>query len=232
MKRILALLLALPVLVLLLGLGRWQWQRAEEKQQMLDAYAQRQQDAPIRVDPAALARFDTALLYRQLELAGQYQPRQYLLDNQIVNRQVGYHVLTPLQLASGAVLLVNRGWIPAGRDRSRLEVPLDFPAGPVHVQGTLNRMPGVGLHLGEPDVAAETWPKRIQYVDLARMAQQQQTTVLPYVVQLAPTAAGGFVRDWKLLAMGPEKHWGYALQWFALALAWTVLVVTTAWRLR
>lgn len=232
MKQVGALLLALLVLLLLLSLGRWQWQRAEEKQQMLAVYAQRQQDAPLKLEARTLTTPSEALLYHRVTLSGQYRSQQYLLDNQIVNRQVGYYVLTPLQLAPGTVLLVNRGWIPAGRDRNRLPTAIEPPMEIGLVPGTLNHVPGVGLHLGEADTAADTWPKRIQYVDLQRIAAQQQAVVLPYVVQLAPEAAGGFVREWKLLAMGPEKHIGYAVQWFALALAWTVLVVTTCLRWR
>ena len=37
----------------------------------------------------------------------------------------------------------------------------------------------------------------------------------------------GFVRDWKPSGLTPERHLGYAFQWFALALTLAVLVLVS-----
>ncbi len=226
--RLLPSLLALPVLILLLGLGQWQWQRAAEKQHMLDASALRRSDVPVRLDGHQTVLAD--VLYRQVEVTGEYLPQQYLLDNQVLHHQAGYHVLTPLRLASGVVALVNRGWLPVGESRNRL-IALSVPEGQVEVRGELRGPPGLGLYLGEPDSHGVLWPKLIQYIDFSRIETQLQAKVLPYIILLDPAQPNGFSREWPVLvSAGPERHIGYAVQWFALALSWVVLVITAQLR--
>jgi surfeit locus 1 family protein len=42
-------------------------------------------------------------------------------------------------------------------------------------------------------------------------------------VRLDPTAENGFVRQWIISAMQPERHLGYAVQWFAMALVLSIM---------
>src|SRR5918999_5519037 len=70
------------------------------------------------------------------------------LDNKLRRGQPGYEVVTPLRL-DGMHVLVNRGWVHAGRTRETLpEVPV--PPGEVRVEGlALARLPRV-LEAGRP----------------------------------------------------------------------------------
>jgi surfeit locus 1 family protein len=47
---------------------------------------------------------------------------------------------------------------------------------------------------------------------------------------LNPDEADGFVREWKPALMEPEKHVGYAIQWFGLAATVVVIFSILAWR--
>ena len=67
------------------------------------------------------------------------------------------------------------------------------------------------------------WIKRIQKLSLS-------VPLAPRVLRLDPALPLGYDRDLELLAntLPPEKHRGYALQWFALELAVfvTALILT------
>ena len=66
--------------------------------------------------------------------------RTVLLDNKVRHHRAGYEVVTPLRL-NGVHVLVNRGWVEAGRTRADLpQVPV--PGGEVRVEGVaLARLP-------------------------------------------------------------------------------------------
>src|SRR5690606_3331170 len=63
------------------------------------------------------------------------------------------------------------------------------------------------------------WPKIITAVEPEIMARQLGEELLPRVLRLDETSAAAFVTQWQTIAASPEKHMGYAVQWFALALA-------------
>ena len=44
--------------------------------------------------------------------------RTILIDNRVHGGRPGYHVMTPLRLDDGEVVLVRRGWVAVGPDRS------------------------------------------------------------------------------------------------------------------
>jgi surfeit locus 1 family protein len=99
-------------LALLTGwLGHWQLDRAHQKRQIESRY---ETTAQLPVLSLVTAPADWhGLLYHRLRVTGIYDtPFQILIDNRIYREQPGYHVLTPLRLRNGA-LLVNRGWLPA-----------------------------------------------------------------------------------------------------------------------
>ena len=67
--------------------------------------------------------------------------RTLLLDNKMRHHRPGYEVVTPLRLAEGIHVLVNRGWIEAPRERDQLPA-VSTPPGRVRVEGrVLERLP-------------------------------------------------------------------------------------------
>ncbi len=71
----------------------------------------------------------------------------------------------------------------------------------------------------------------VQYVAPGRVSRQLGYPVLEPTVRLAEDAPHGFPRDWSSpLPMGPERHMGYAVQWFVLGAA--VLMIYLAVNLK
>jgi surfeit locus 1 family protein len=212
----------LVLLALLIGLGVWQLQRAELKRELLEQWQQRRTADPV---PLAEALDGGAPRFTPVAARGRFDgERQFLLDNRIRNNRPGFHVLTPLKLAgSDAAILVNRGWVAMGEGRGDLpELPI--PQGPVRITGSLAPPPQTGIRLGAPDSGRDDWPKVVQYMVPERMADQLGYPVKPRVIRLDPEAPAGFERDWGApVPFGPERHIGYAVQWFGLAIALLVI---------
>ena len=218
-------IVVLLTLGLLLSLGFWQLDRAEQKRALRDAYDARPDDAPLLIDE----RFtpDPEWRYRRVQAHGTYiANRQFLLDNRVHQGRVGYYVLTPLRLAgSNVVVLINRGWVPQGATRTDLPaLPVPSPE-KVRIEGLIDFPPDKVFALGEGEDRDPGWPKVLQRIRPDLQAQQLDAPLLPLVILLAPEQSGGFVREWNPIVMGPERHVGYAVQWFALAAALVILYI-------
>jgi surfeit locus 1 family protein len=210
-----------------LQLGRWQWHRAEQKRAYAAAF-QAGMEAPI----TQLGERSTAALprYAQVNVSGVYDAtHQFLLDNLIVNGQVGYEVLTPMQLADGRWLVVNRGWVALpGHSRARLP-EIGLPQGVARsIHGRLDELPVNGLASGRAppsgagDAGAGTgsadWPKRTSFPTTAELAAALGHPLEPRQLLLAPGEIDGYLLDWKPASagFGPERHLSYAIQWWGL----------------
>ena len=105
---------------ILLSLGFWQLERAELRRAQDGLKQERAQLSPVYITSFPEESLGE-LADRRVRLRGQYLPHQFLLDNQIHDKQPGYHVLSPFELSTyEQVVLVNRGWVAAEADRSRL----------------------------------------------------------------------------------------------------------------
>lgn len=218
-----AWLVLLPTLTLLTGLGLWQLQRASDKEQML---AQRQAAGKGEGAELAAAGQPERLYGRRVRAAGRYlDGRQILLDNQVWQGRAGYRVWTPLQLDDGRLVLVDRGWVPLGRNRAQTPQP-EVPAGAQQVAGLWREWPEPGMRLEADDVCAQRpWPRVLNYPPYEHVACQYAAPVIDGLVLLDEDAAGGFPRDWDDVGLPPARHIGYAVQWFAMALAVVVIFV-------
>jgi len=209
-------LLTVVLLPLLLSLGFWQLRRAQEKLELQQQYTTRQNEAPVAL---AQLKVQDDLQYRQVELVGRYDnAHNFLLDNRIHEGQVGYDLITPFVSETQRIILVNRGWLPQGATRAQLPT-LDAIDGRVTVRGSIYVPVGKQLTLGVTR-EGNAWPQVIQTLDplpAGALAGYRAADVFPYSVRLAADAPGVLVRDWPVVSMGPERHQGYAVQWFAMA---------------
>ena len=205
-------LFALPLMPLMVALGFWQLDRAEEKTQILAA-----QEALLAASPQRLgeAAFEN---YQPVTLVGEYDTeRHFLLDNVVYNGRVGYDVITPFYDSSGVVVLVNRGWLPAGDDRSILP-DIISPVGRLVLAGNVGRNLGKPFLLGEQDWVVK-WPQRIQAVEINKMAGALDLSLADYFVRLNMASPGAYQYHYKTVNVMPSKHLGYAVQWFAMTFA-------------
>ena len=213
-KSLVVILLALP---LLLRLGFWQLQRAEEKQQLLDAATERRQQTAVDI-----SELDDYPNYLPVFALGQFDTERYwLLDNRIRQGQFGYEIIALLNLVDGRTVLVERGWI-AG-DPSRKVLPqLDWPLGEVRVKGELYKSLEEPFSLGDEHSSA--WPRRQQWLDANDIAAEIDG-VLPTVLRLSEHSPAALRTDRMLINVSPQKHQGYAVQWFAMAVMLAVIFV-------
>ena len=192
-----ALALAAAACAAGIALGNWQLRRADEKRQPLP----------------------------RVTVEGEFLPRHTVyLDNKTRRGKPGYEVVTPLKLrSSSSHVLVNRGWVEAGKSRDALpEVPT--PAGEVRLEGlALERLPKVL-------VLEDAKGKLRQGVDVDAYAAETGLRLEPRVIEQHSDTADGLARDWPPRGAGVEKHEGYALQWYSLAALAVILAVVLSFR--
>lgn len=208
----------------LLSLGLWQLDRAEEKQILLEDRESR--TGAESLDLNWLDEMSEDSRFVPARVKGRYQGRrQWLQDNQVFQGQAGYHVYSLVELdgRAGKLLLVNRGWVSVGADRAQLP-NLPLPEGEVQLQGRLDNPASVGLKLGELRLNPYSELNVLPYMDLTVVANDIGMELFPFVLVLDEGQAGSLQRDWTPVEMmGPEKHLGYAVQWFALAFALLII---------
>jgi len=213
-------LLALAGMALFTSLGRWQLQRAEEKRELFESFAAGSA-AAVELPPG----LGPVERYRRVVAAGRYDSsRQFLLDNMTHEGTPGLHVLTPLLRGDGSVLIVDRGFVPAGGDRRVLP---DLPASgaPRRVSGRMDRLPRPAIELEA--APSSGWPRLVSFPTTGELSAALDAPVHPQVLLLDADQPDGYLRDWQPPGMTPGKHVGYAVQWFGLAAAvfvtWFVL---------
>jgi len=153
--------------------------------------------------------------WRQATTSGEYLPElQFTVINRSQNGRAGANVVTPLQLADGRILLVNRGFVPLGFD-----LP-DAPSGPIDVRGLLRvsqeRRTG---QLSDPPQGVLT---ELQRLDIDRIAAQIPGVVLPMYLQLLisdPPETPGFPEPVIRPDLSEGSHLSYAVQWLIFATA-------------
>lgn len=217
-----SVVITLVLLPILISLGFWQLHRAVEKQEIKNTYQVRSQSAPIDLNTLQTLTADKK--YYPVRATGVFDNQhQFLLDNKIHNHQVGYEVLTPLILNNNRVILVNRGWIPQGANR--LQIPTLAPiTGKISVQGSIYEISKKGFVLDNRSQDL-SWPKRIQIIDFAQLTKLSNIKLMPIVILLDAKQPNGFVREWSPINLNVNIHYGYAVQWFALALTLFILFI-------
>jgi surfeit locus 1 family protein len=220
--------LTLALCIAFVSLGRWQWQRGQVRQQEWDAFA-RGADAVL---PLGDARLDDVARFARVSITGHYRSdRQFLLDNRTHAGQAGYEVLTPLELADGRVLLVDRGWVAFTGARARLPNVSFAPAQSATLVGRVDDLPGAGLAYGRaPPALTGSWPRVTSYPRMSELAAALGRELERRIVLLDPRAADGYVRDWQPPGLAPARHWAYAIQWWLFAAGLVVLWIVMAVR--
>jgi len=217
----------LCLLPLLIALGTWQLGRSEEKRVFLEQQEQGLASSEIIQLSAAIEANVDALRYKKVQATGHYdQAHQFLIDNQISEGKAGYFVLTPFVLQGEAkAVLVNRGWVPLNQDRSVLP-DVRITNEQTVISGRINRFPSVGIKLAGAEIPSDSWPSVLQVVDSQVLAKKLAYSLFPFQIELDKELPEGFKREWQTTTiMLPEQHTAYAIQWFALAFALTLLFI-------
>ncbi|MDK4736297.1 MULTISPECIES: SURF1 family protein [unclassified Rhizobium] len=223
-------ILVLIALAILLSLGTWQLQRLHWKQGLLADIAARQAAAPVPLaDIEALAASGGDIEYRKVTATGRYINNKERHFFATWRGQTGFYVYTPLELADGRILFVNRGFVPYENKEPEMRVQ-----GQLTDQQTVTGLARAKL-AGKPSwlVPDNDVRKNIFYwKDLDVMAESvglEKARVIPFFVDAdsTPNPAGlpiGGVTQVDL----PNDHLQYALTWYGLA-AVLVAVVAISW---
>lgn len=200
-------------------LARWQFHRLEERRVENAAISAHVDAAPVAVADVMTAGADPASVgpeqeWREITATGTYEPvGEQLVRRRPLDGENGFWVVTPLRLADGSVLLVNRGWVAAGADAtSSPDVPA-APGGDVTVTGRLRPSQSA-------DPAARDLPAG-QVSDLDVRAAAVDGPVFPGYLELVssdpPETGDPAVRQLPLPSLDEGPHLSYALQWIAFA---------------
>lgn len=216
-------LLGLALSAVFAALGFWQLSRAHHKEKLLTAFNEHVSGKPLQV--SKLSEPNDWRFYR-LEIKGSFDNEHtVLLDNKTYEGKVGYEVYTPFKAKGlNTPILIDRGFTPimSGRDTLPLIRPIK---GSITLVGMIN-LPPTYRALGTlTETATPTWPLRVEYINLAEIGALTGDNLYPYVLMLPPKSPYAYAIDWHIFVMGPERHRGYAVQWFALALTLLILSV-------
>lgn len=212
----------LGALVLLLcagfgALGTWQVARLQWKTELIARVDARVHTAPVPAPaperwPHISAASDA---YRRVQISGTFLPDKSARVQAVTNLGSGYWVITPLRTERGFLVLVNRGFIPAGTTLDAVATPVE----PVTISGLLRITEPGGAFLRNNDPAADRWTSRDVH---AIAAARGLDKVAPYFIDAAntpSTTSPGIAPVAGLTVVAfHNNHLVYALTWYALAL--------------
>lgn len=218
----LAMAIVMPILI---SLGFWQMDRAVEKQQ-LQVLLQERLQAPVKRIRSTDNLQEDMTFHRAVMRGSFDNEHQYLVDNRIYKGQVGYGVYTPFSFDKGeSWIMVNRGWTPSGKDRSKLP-NITVKNETVEITGALSHPPGQLMQLGKRQELTNSWPERVQNIDLAKIAKEMGVRIQPYVLHLDATSEQAYFQDWKPYVDTPQKNQSYAIQWFSMAVVLLLIYIS------
>lgn len=221
MKRDLTILsvLALASFAVLIGLGIWQMQRLAWKEGLIARIESRTQAEPVSLQRALQEWGDTGdIEYLRVKLTGSFLHEHERHLYSLLKGQSGWHIITPFKTPNGALVMVNRGFVP-----DQLKSPQTRAQGQVSDKVTLvglARAPGEkGYFTPDNDAAKNTWYWR----DLVAMAplqpgEGQSGRLVPFFVDLEQNPVpGSWPKGGVTRVELPNKHLQYAGTWFGLA---------------
>ncbi|ACK50219.1 Surfeit locus 1 family protein [Methylocella silvestris BL2] len=223
----------LAACALLVGLGLWQLQRLAWKEELIAKVAARAGAAPAPLPPES----DWATLkpedyeYRHVRFEGVYELDKEALVFRAAGgalRQPGYFVLTPARLASGAAVIVNRGFVPlAQRDRAARPEPAS--GSPQPVTGLMRQPEPRNLFTPADDPARGEYFTRDPALIAARFGL---TRAAPFSIDADRGGAASGPEGGATEIAFPNNHLSYALTWFGLALGLAGVFAVFVWQNR
>ncbi|MDA8876755.1 SURF1 family protein [Candidatus Thioglobus sp.] len=224
LRFILPSILITATFAFLVSLGFWQLERADDKRSIEASIKQ------ANTGSVELIRKEEGLQskeYYEVRLQGKYlSDKQFIYDNQIVDQVSGYYVLTPYALeGQSKAILINRGFIPWNGRRDKLaDIVIGQETREIKVQIS---KPIKRMELKPSEVGIQ-FPVLIQSIVLQDMADRAKVDFSSVIGLLDASASNGFIRKWEPYTGSIEKHIGYAVQWFLMALVLAIIGIRIA----
>ena len=212
--------LMITMSLVMVGLGDWQLHRYRERHGINVRIAQAKAAAPVPMTTVIGVDkpLPSADEWVRVTVSGTYAPQNTIIARERTGTDgVGFEIVTPLVLANGDAVLVDRGWIPAGQGGSTVAPTVaPVPTGTVTVTGRVH------LPESEPDT-----PTRLGgSLAVRRIAPSSVAADLGYahlypdyvlLDEQSPKAAGHFTK----IPADTQPSWmnaGYTVQWWCFAI--------------
>jgi surfeit locus 1 family protein len=226
-------LAALVAFAILIGLGTWQLQRKTWKDGLLAQIETRAHGEPGAIAPPSgwttwRASEDE---FRRVRVTGTFlhpheTPVYGLAPGQRGAPAQGYYLMTPLRLADGATVMVNRGFVPMEL-RDPTTRPESQPAGEVTVTGLVRAPEERNAFTPADDPARNTWFARDPQA-IAKVRNLDR--VAPFYVEADATPnPGGWPKGGLNKLDLPNNHLQYAVTWYGIALTLVGVFAAFAW---
>jgi surfeit locus 1 family protein len=227
-----ALLCAAVGFAVLAGLGTWQLQRLAWKEALIAAIDQRTHSTPAKLAGIERQFAGTGDVdYQPLELRGTFdhtRERHFFATHE---GRSGFFVYTPLKLADGRAVFVNRGFVPYDRKEPATR-PQGQLEGTIAITGLarnpLAAKPSSVLPDNEPEKNIFYWKDR---EGMARSAGLDPAALLPFFIDAGPGPnPGGLPVGGVTIVDLPNNHLQYAVTWYGLAAALAGVLGVWLWR--
>ena len=209
--------------LILLRLGFWQLDRADQKNELNQAYIERQSSQEIFDEKD----INEENLWGKFSLYGEFSLPNLFLDNQTYKREAGYVIYSTFLTRENKIILINRGWHDLIEDRNQL--PSVKTVNESNVRGILTKVPSHGIILNNENIEIiDDSSVRIQRLDLEEIKNKLniQNEIYPFVLTLEPPIDENLKRHLILPVSNSEKNYGYAFQWFAFAFTLLIIFIT------
>ncbi len=213
-------LFTLLMIAVAVGLGVWQLQRLSWKENLIADLQARSSGPAEALPPGAFD--EEAMLYRPYRLEGRLYPERSLnLLSRLNAGQPGRHIVTPLELEDGRVVLLDRGWVPLDWAPTGSSAPRD-----VTIDALVRRGGWRGSEWLKPanDPAGNAWV----WLDLPAMAEAvglPDVETALYFSARAEQEPGPYPLGGRTRVTLKNDHLEYALTWFGLALTFCVTYI-------
>jgi surfeit locus 1 family protein len=224
-------LLALVGLAVLVGLGSWQLARKAWKEALIARIAERTKAAPVPLaDALRRWREGGDVEYLRVRVSGRFRHNAerhvFAVDNRL---GPGFHIYTPLETPDREAVLVNRGFVPAPLKEAATR-PDGQMSGAATVTGLVRR-PSRPSWFAPPSVPARNlfyWRDYEAMIAVLRDPTAAPLEPAPFFLdaEADPPNVGGFPKGGVTRLELPNRHLGYALTWYGLAL--TLIAVFAA----
>ncbi|WP_076413347.1 SURF1 family protein [Shewanella sp. UCD-KL12] len=204
------------VFSILVKLGFWQLERGEQKQQWQAALSERQASAEFDYSQLlALPKTENPTGFRLTTQATPAMQHIFLLDNQVLDRQVGYLAYQVFEISpTQPWLLVELGFVAGEYDRAVL--PSIEPVNqPLELKGRVYQKESNPM--SSQLMAESGWPKRIQNLNLEQLSLLIDHPLASSVLQPSNLPNDTLPHPWQPIPLSAQKHQGYAVQWFSMA---------------
>jgi surfeit locus 1 family protein len=237
--RTIPVLVTLVAFAILARLGLWQLERSWHKEERLQQIAHFKQFDQMTFASLLKVVEQTDPTGVDVTVSGQFaKPYSWLLDNKVVNGQVGYDALLAFKPAAlddkervaneksaDKWLLVNMGWLKGDYANRNVLPEFAIPNGEVTLTAYVKANDLAAFALSNESTNHQQWPLRTQQVNIDTIEKQSGLSFYPFILIASDTKQYGFTHHYQPVVMPPEKHQAYALQWFLLALAAVIVFI-------